>query len=113
MASTIKSVAHLSRDLGINEETLIREGIIEHIEFRIKACMRDGLEIRSRYHVPSLDEFEKMMQNGSIPEHLGWRDLILLENVENSINKLRMKFPHIETFHLYYIQNINMDLINL
>ncbi|MEA1907678.1 MAG: hypothetical protein U9N43_01405, partial [Euryarchaeota archaeon] len=76
MASTIESVAHLSRDLGMTEETLIREGIMEYIKSRIKACMRDRLEIMSRYQVLSLDEFEKGVQDGSIPEHPGWEDLI-------------------------------------
>jgi len=95
MASTIKTVAHLSRDLGINEETLVREGIMEYIKSRIKACMRDRLEIMSRYQVPSLDEFEKKVQDGSIPEHPGWGDLITLENIENSINKLKMELSHV------------------
>jgi len=96
MASTIKSVAHLSRDLGMTEETLIREGIMEYIRSRIKACMRDRLEIMSRYQVPSLDEFEKRVQDGSIPEHPGWEDLVTLENIENSIDNLKMELSHVE-----------------
>jgi len=95
MASTIKSVAHLSRDLGMTEEMLIREGIMEYIKSRIKACMRDRLEIMSRYQVLSLDEFEKKVQDGSIPEHPGWEDLITLENIENSIDKLKMELSHV------------------
>lgn len=95
MASTIKSVAHLSRDLGINEETFIREGIMEYIKSRVKSCMRDRLEIMSRYQVPSLDEFEKRVQDGSSPEHPGWDDLITLENIENSMNKLKMELSHV------------------
>jgi len=95
MSSTIKSVAHLSRDLGINEETLIREGIMEYIKSRIKACMGDRLEIMSRYQVLSLDEFEKRVQDGSIPEHPGWEDLITLENIENSMNILKMELSHV------------------
>ncbi len=95
MASTIKSVAHLSRDLGMTEETLIREGIMEYIKSRIKACMRDRLEIMSRYQVLSLDEFEKKVQDGSIPEHPGWEDLITLENIETQVNKLKMELSHV------------------
>ena len=95
MASTIKSVAHLSRDLGMTEETLIREGIMEYIRSRIKAGMRDRLEIMSRYQVPSLDEFEKRVQDGSIPEHPGWEDLITLENIETRVDKLKMELSHV------------------
>ena len=62
---------------------------------RIKACMRDRLEIMSGYQVPSLDEFEKKVQDSSIPEHPGWGDLITLENIENSIDKLKMELSHV------------------
>ena len=95
MMSTDEPVKHLSKDLGINEESLIREGIIEFIKSRIRACMRDRLEIMSRYKISSLDEFEKKVKDGSIPEHPGWEDLITLENLENSINKLKIELSHV------------------
>ncbi len=95
MMSTDEAVRHLSKDLGINEEVLIREGIIEYIKSRIRACMRDRLEIMSRYKISSLDEFEKKVREGVIPEHPGWEDLITLENLENSINKLKLELSHV------------------
>lgn len=97
MISTSEAVKHLSRDLGINEEVLVREGIIEYLKSRIKACMRDRLEIMSRYKVSSVDEFEKKVKEGTVPEHPGWEDLITLENLENSINKLRKELSHVGT----------------
>lgn len=66
MAGSIEAVKHLSKDLGIKEDALIREGIIEYIKSRIKACMRDKLEIISRYKVSSLEEFERKVKEGSI-----------------------------------------------
>lgn len=95
MISTDEAVKHLSKDLGINEEILVREGIIEYLKSRIKASMRDRLEIMSRYKVSSLDEFEKKVKEGTVPEHPGWEDLITLENLENSINKLRKELSHV------------------
>ncbi len=95
MISTDEAVKHLSKDLGINEEALIREGIIEYIKSKIRACMRDRLEIMSRYKISSLDEFEKQVREGVIPEHPGWEDLITLENLENSIKKLRKELSHV------------------
>ncbi|MGB8217904.1 MAG: hypothetical protein WCE94_11445 [Candidatus Methanoperedens sp.] len=95
MGSSIETVKHLSKDLGINEDILIREGIIEYIKSRIKACMRDRLEIISRYKISSLDEFEKKVREGSIPEHPGWEDLIILENLENTIKKLKKELSHV------------------
>ena len=95
MSSTIETVRHLSRDLGINEDTLVRESIIEYLKSRIKACMTDRLEIMSRYRISSLDELENKVQDGTIPEHPGWEDLITLENLENAINKLKMELSHV------------------
>jgi len=54
----------------------------------------------SRYQVLSLDEFEKKVQDGSIPEHPGWEDLITLENIENSINNLKMELSHVGDIHI-------------
>lgn len=95
MVSTAEAIKHLSRDLGINEDALIRESITEYLKSKIKACMRDKLEIMSRYRISSIDEFEKKVQEGTIPEHPGWEDLITLENLENSINKLKKELSHV------------------
>ena len=95
MTATIDAVRDLSRNLGINEETIMREGIIEYIKSRIRAYMKDRLEMMSRYQVSSLDEFEKKVKDGSIPEHPGWEDLIVLENLESSIDKLKKELLHV------------------
>ena len=74
----------------------MREGIVEYIKSKIKACMKDRLEIMSRYEVSSLNEFEKRLQEGIIPEHPGWEDLITLENLEDSINKFKKELLHVK-----------------
>ncbi len=91
----MKRLSIYQKILGINEDAIMREGIIEFIKSKIKACMRDRLEIMSRYQISSLDEFEKKLKEGSIPEHPGWEDLIILENLENSINKLKIELSHV------------------
>ena len=57
--------------------------------------MTDRLEIMSRYQISSRGEFETKVQDGTIPEHPGWEDLITLENLENAINKLKMELSHV------------------
>jgi hypothetical protein len=95
MTTAIDAVRNLSKDLGINEDTIMRESILEYIKSKIRACMKDQLEIMSRYRVSSMDEFEKKVKDGSIPEHPGWEDLIVLENLNNSINKLKEELLHV------------------
>jgi hypothetical protein len=100
MASTIEALKHLSNDLGINEDVLMREGIIEYIKSKIKVIMKDRMEIMSRYRVSSFEEFEKGLEEGKIPEHPGWEDLIILENLENSINKFRKELSYVKNIPL-------------
>ena len=95
MSGAIETAKIVSKDLGINEDALIREGIAEYILKRIKACMRDRLEILSRYEISSIEEFEKNVHEGIIPEHPGWEDLITLENLDNSIAKLKMELTNV------------------
>ena len=96
MASSIESIRNISTNLGINEDVLIREGTVAYIKSRIKAHMRDRLEIMHRYRISSLDEFEEKVRDGDIPEHPGWEDLIVLENIEASINKLETELLHVK-----------------
>ena len=100
MMSTDEAVRHLSKDLGINEDALLREGIAEYIKNRIKACMRDRLEILSRYKISSIQEFENKVNDGSIPEHPGWEDLIIIENLENSISKLKKELSNVRNIYI-------------
>ena len=95
MSSAIETIKHISKDLGMNEETLVHESIIEYLKSRIKLCMADRLEIISRYHISSMDEFESKVEDGTIPEHPGWEDLITLENLEHTISKLKMELSHV------------------
>jgi hypothetical protein len=100
MSGAIEAVKHVSKDLGINEDVIIREGIAEFIKNRIKASMRDRLEILSRYKISSIQEFEHKVNDGSIPEHPGWEDLIIVENLENSISKLKKELSNVRNIYI-------------
>ena len=95
MSSAIETIRYVSKDLGMNEDTLVQESIIEYLKSRIKLCMTDRLEIISRYQISSLDEFERKVEDGTISEHPGWEDLITFENLEHTISKLKMELSHV------------------
>jgi len=67
--------------------------------------MTDRLEIMSRYQISSRDEFETKVQDGTIPEHPGWEDLITLENLENAIKKLKMELSHVRDISTSRVNN--------
>ncbi|MDO9517798.1 MAG: hypothetical protein Q7J10_07095 [Methanosarcinaceae archaeon] len=97
MSSAIETVRYVSRDLGINEDTLVQESIVEYLKSKIKACMADRLEIMSRYQISSINEFEDKVADGTIPEHPGWEDLITTENLQNTIDKLKTELSHVRS----------------
>ncbi|MFQ6073529.1 MAG: hypothetical protein ACE5KT_12630 [Methanosarcinales archaeon] len=70
-------IQNIARDFSISEDALIYGGIIEYIRAKKRKCNLDRLEILRRYKVSSADE---------LPEHSTWEDLIVLENLEQTID---------------------------
>ena len=95
MSSAIETVRYVSKDLGVNEEMLVQDSIVEYLKSRIKACMADRLDIMSRYQVLSINELESKVADGAIPEHPGWEDLMTIENLQNTIDKMKMELSHV------------------
>ncbi|MFQ6054356.1 MAG: hypothetical protein ACE5J3_00040 [Methanosarcinales archaeon] len=81
-------IQNIARDFSISEDALIYGGIIEYIRAKKRKCNLDRLEILRRYKVSSADELENKIKNGELPEHPTWEDLIVLENLEQNIDKL-------------------------
>jgi hypothetical protein len=57
--------------------------------------MADRLDIMSRYQVLSINELESKVADGTIAEHPGWEDLMTIENLQNTIDKMKMELSHV------------------
>lgn len=43
---------------------------------------------------------DALIREGSIPEHPGWEDLIILENLDNSIKNLKKELSHVRNLSI-------------
>jgi len=50
--------------------------------------MLERLDILYRYNITSPEQLENRIKEGEIAEHPTWEDLILLENLEEAINRI-------------------------
>ena len=75
-------IRKIADDTGISVIELTTSGLIALLREKKRSVMVDRLEVLGRYGVSSYTEVEKKIKNGEVPEHPGWEDLILLENVE-------------------------------
>ncbi len=81
-------VEDLSKKYGISVEDLIREGTELALRERKKAYLRERLEILARYAVTSRQELEKHIQQGLVPDHPAWEDLIEVKNLEAEVREI-------------------------
>lgn len=84
----LEFVEELSKKYGIPVDALIREGAELALMERKKAYLRERLEILSRYGVVSVQELEGQMQQGAVPDHPAWEDLIEAKNLESEIREI-------------------------
>lgn len=81
-------IKKIADDTGISIDELTTAGLLAFLREKRRKVMMERLEVLNRYNVTSSEEIEKKIKNGEIPEHPGWEDLILLENLESAIARI-------------------------
>jgi hypothetical protein len=79
----------VSRELGIASEDLIEKGMIAYLERELRLAEEDIADLRERYGAISAKELERLIGSGSLPSHPAWEDLIVWENLENYVHKIK------------------------
>jgi hypothetical protein len=97
LAISERLLTRMAEDLGVSEDELLVESLLEYLKSKKRDCMADRLEILSRYGVSSSKEIEEAIKNGRIAEHPSWEDLIVIENLEDKIKKLDKEIANIES----------------
>jgi len=85
---SISVLEKVSKELNIDKEKLMIEGIRTYLEKEIRLSIEDIDSIKERYNVKNRDELERKIKEKKIPEHAAWEDLIQWENIDNSISRL-------------------------
>lgn len=79
----------ISKDLNISSDELINRSLRAYLEHELRLAEEDIADIRDKYLVASRSEFENKIKNKEIASHPAWEDLIVWENTEKYIEKLK------------------------
>ena len=79
----------ISKDLNIPSEELINRGLLVYLEHEIRMTEKDIADIRGKYLVAERSELERKIKDKEIYSHPAWEDLIIWENSETYIVKLK------------------------
>lgn len=83
--SVLEFVEVLSKKYSIPKEDLIKEGTDLALRERKRKYLIERLEILSKYGINSVEELRKKIEEGEIPEHPAWEELIEVKNIESEI----------------------------
>lgn len=81
-SQTIALLSEVAEKLQIPEDELVREGLRNFLERRLRIIQAEIFQIRSRYGVSSVEEMEARYRNGTLEEADSWRDLQRLDHLE-------------------------------
>lgn len=88
MPITEEVMKKIADNTGVSVDELTASGLIALLREKRRKLMMDRLEVLDRYNVFSIEEFERKIKHGNIPEHPAWEDLIFLENLDSVIAKI-------------------------
>ena len=84
----LETAERLSRKYAISMDDFLKLSTRSALKEKKKRFQNERLEILSRYHIKSKEEFATKIESGEIQEHPGWEDLIELKNIESEIEEI-------------------------
>jgi len=97
MVETAIIVERVSKALGVPPDELVRKGVEEYLEAQLRVCFAEIRELEVWYGVKSTDELEEKIRKGIVTEHPAWEDLIVLENLEERVEKIRKELEALKS----------------
>ncbi len=77
-----KELEDLAEKLNISKEEMIRESLKVFLERKLRVIKAEIFEIRVKYRVSSVEEFEELYKKGEIEEKDTWQELQRLDHLE-------------------------------
>ncbi|WP_347274256.1 hypothetical protein [Candidatus Kuenenia sp.] len=72
----------MAEKLNLSREEMLREGIKLFLERKLREIKSEIFKIRTKYGVPSVEEFEELYRKGEIEEKDTWQDFQKLDHLE-------------------------------
>ena len=78
----------IAQSLGLSEPELMQRALITFLQEQRREVLQTRLEILARYNADSVEGLEVKISESVVPEHPGWEDLIVAENLGRRLEEL-------------------------
>ncbi len=79
---------NIAQSMGVSESELLQRALSTYLQEQRREVLKTRLDILARYAVQSIAELEERIANSEVPEHPGWEDLIVAENLGARLEEL-------------------------
>jgi len=78
----------IAQSLGMSEPELMQRALKTFLQEQRREVLQTRLEILARYGVSNAVELEARISESTAPEHPGWEDLIVVDNLDARLEEL-------------------------
>lgn len=78
----------LAQSMGMSESELMKRALTAFLHEQRREVLQLRLDLLARYNVATVAELEACIANGDVPEHPGWEDLIVMENLDTRLEEV-------------------------
>ena len=86
----IKTIKKLSKKYSMTPEEFIEYGSILTLRDKKRNLQIEQFEILARYKIGTVEKLRKKIEDGTVPEHPAWEELIEIKNIESEIKELEV-----------------------
>ena len=86
----------VSKGLNIAPEELLSRGLLAYLEHELRLAEEDIADIRDKYFVVSKEALTTKIKNKKIASHPAWEDIIVWENTEKYMTKLKNEIQRLK-----------------
>ena len=84
----IKTIKKLSKKYSMTPEEFIEYGSILTLRDKKRNLQIEQFEILARYKIGTVEKLRKKIEDGTVPEHPAWEELIEIKNIESEIKEI-------------------------
>ncbi len=92
-----ETLTYISKELNIPSRELINLSILAYLEHELRLAEEEIGDIRDKYLIANRKDLEKKIKTKEIYSHPAWEDLIIWENLETYIGKLKKTIERVHS----------------
>ena len=97
ITSGAQIINHVAEAIQVNQVDLVRDSLTLYLEEKLKILQSELFELKGKYEIETLDDFEALYKTGKIEEDGTWKDYQQFDNLTHKTEKLYSLIKHIES----------------